>query len=100
MTSLNQERYDHACGSYANGGKKVNQIVWYHAYLIDTLNFQFLMVTGGGYGRGYLDSTEIFNDDVWRMVTAKLPAPMLNLRVTTINNRVLAFGNPLLFVID
>ena len=52
------------------------------------------MVTGG-YGGGYLDSTEIFSDNVWRMVTAKLPSPMQGLRVATINNRVLAFGNPL-----
>ena len=57
------------------------------------------MVTGGWIG-GYLDSTEIFSDNVWKTVTSKLPAPMYNLGVATIKNRVLAFGNPLLFLND
>ena len=51
------------------------------------------MVTGGYDGSRHLDSTEIFSDNVWRTVTAKLPAPMGSLTVATINNRVLAFGN-------
>ena len=49
------------------------------------------MVTGGN-DRAYLDSTEIFSDNFWRYV-AKLPTPMQNVKVATINNRVLAFGN-------
>ena len=64
--------------------------------MIDTFNCQFLMVTGGlgdWGGRSFLDSTEIFSDNVWRIVAAKLPRPMNSLRVATINNRVLAFGN-------
>ncbi len=28
LASLNQGRYRHACGSYVNGGKKVNHIVY------------------------------------------------------------------------
>ena len=56
------------------------------------------MVTGGISASGDLDSTEIFSDNVWKTVTSKLPSPMSYLRVATINNRVLAFGNPLLFV--
>ena len=68
--------------------------------MIDTFNSQFLMVTGGYDGSpSRFDSTEIFNDNVWKTVTATLPAPMLGLRVATINNRVLAFGKSLLFVI-
>ena len=51
------------------------------------------MVTGGYSGSAYLDSTEIFSDNTWRTVAGKLPEPMYALRVTTINNRVLSFGN-------
>ena len=53
------------------------------------------MVTGGWTGSNRFDSTEIFSDNVWRTVTAKLPDPMYDLRVVTINNRVLTFGNSL-----
>jgi len=80
LKPLNQGRYEHACGSYINGGKK------------------FLMVTGGAPAksnsrpRNYLDSTEIFSDNVWRTVAAKLPTKLLGPRVATINNRVLLFG--------
>ena len=51
------------------------------------------MVTGGFYAYGDLDSTEIFGDNVWRTVAAKLPVPMYDIRRVTINNRVLSFGN-------
>ena len=51
------------------------------------------MVTGGFYAYGDLDSTEIFSDKVWRTVAAKLPVRMYDLRIATINNRVLSFGN-------
>ena len=65
-------------------------------YLIETFNFQLLMVTGGrigSFGLIGIDSTEIFSDNFWRTVAAKLPRPMLEFRVATINNRLLAFGN-------
>ena len=55
-----------------------------------TFNCQFLMVTGG---HREIDSTEIFSDNIWRTVAARLPAPMSEFRVATINNRLLAFGN-------
>ena len=68
----------------------------YNTYLIDTHNFQFILVTGGFDGLlGGIDSTEIFSDNIWSTLDAKLPVPMDGLRVATINNRVLAFGNPL-----
>ena len=97
LAPLNQERSYHGCASYRNGGKKVNQIVLDHTYLKYTFNCQFLMVTGG---HREIDSTEIFSDNVWRTVAARLPAPMSEFRVATINNRLLAFGNWLLFVMD
>ena len=56
------------------------------------------MVTGG-YESTYCDSTEIYNDNVWRTITAKLPTPLRGLRVATINNRVLSFGNSLYLMI-
>jgi len=74
LTSLNQGRRYHGCGSYVNGGKK------------------FIMVTGGSTGTSVLDSTEIFSDTVWKTVTAKLPLAVDGLQVATINNRVLSFG--------
>ena len=52
------------------------------------------MVTGGLDGSSpYLDSTELYQDNVWRTVAGKLPVPLASLRATTINNRVLVFGN-------
>ena len=53
------------------------------------------MVTGGQKEDGsryYLDSTEIFSDNVWKTVSGKLPVPMYDLRAATISNRVLIFG--------
>ena len=32
LASFKQERYHHACGSYVNGGKKVNHIVLYQLF--------------------------------------------------------------------
>ena len=51
------------------------------------------MVTGGYTGTARLDSTEIFSDSVWRTVAGKLPDSMADLRVVTLNNMVLLFGN-------
>ena len=92
LASLNQGRYWHGCGSYTNGGKKVNQIVLDFTYLIDTFNCQFLMVTGGVSRSGHLDTTEIFSDNVWRTVAAELPVGISSLRMATVDNRVLLFG--------
>ena len=86
----------HGCGSYVYGGKKVNHIiVLLHTCLMDSSTCQILLVTGGkkGDGLSYLDSTEVFSDNVWRTLTAKLPVPMDRMKVAPINNRVLLFGN-------
>ena len=51
------------------------------------------MVTGGiSSGQISLDSTEIFSDNIWKTVYAKLYSTLYDLRVATIDNRVLAFG--------
>ena len=49
------------------------------------------MVTGGWSG-SLLDSTEIYNDNVWRTVAGKLPVPMKSLGVVAIKDRILNFG--------
>ena len=49
------------------------------------------MVTGGN-GGSYLDSTEIYRDNVWRTAAGKLPFKMLHHRVASVNNRVLIIG--------
>ena len=66
------------------------------AFIIDRfiLNFQFMMVTGG-FDRSHLDTTEIFSDNFWRTVNAKLPSPRNGLKIATTDNRVLAFGSSL-----
>ena len=93
LASLNQGRRSHGCGSYVNGGKKVIHIVFYHTCSMYSFNCQILLVTGGKIGSSLLDSTEIFSDNVWRTLTAKLPVPMDRMKVAPINNRVLLFGN-------
>ena len=54
---------------------------------------QILLVTGG-YDDNYLDSTELFRPGSgWQELTsARLPWPMGGVRVSTVNNRVLLFG--------
>ena len=66
--------------------------------LMDSFTCQILLVTGGydSDGSNYTDSTEIFSDNVWRTLTAKLPLPMDNMEVASINNRVLLFGKSFL----
>ena len=61
-------------------------------FMFNKYNGQFIMVTGG-YASSALDSTEIFSDNVWRTVAGTLPAGGLyDLRMATINNKVLIFG--------
>ena len=59
------------------------------------VTFKVLMVTGG-YNQftdpHYLDTTEIYSDDVWRIVAGKLPVGISSLRAVTIDQRVLLFG--------
>ena len=54
---------------------------------------------GGNNGNG-LDSTEIFSyrDNVWNTIAEKLPDRIRGVRATTINNRILIFGNYELFL--
>ena len=63
--------------------------------IILLVTFKVLMVTGG-YNQftdpHYLDTTEIYSDDVWRIVAAKLPVGISSLRAVTIDQRVLLFG--------
>ena len=56
------------------------------------------MVTGG-YGSGYLDTTEVYSANVWRTV-GKLPVAMTHVRAATVNNRVVLFGIIIILVVD
>ena len=60
---------------------------------LHSINCQFLFVTGGYDGSSGLDSTEVLNDGIWMTVNAKLSSPISALRIASINNRVLSFGN-------
>ena len=53
------------------------------------------MVSGGlaGYGFTVLDTTEVFQDNEWRTVRGKLPQTMHAMKATTINGKILLFGN-------
>ena len=53
------------------------------------------MVTGGWSGKAKLDSTEVLRPGFeWQEITsARLPMPMTRVRVSTVNNRVLLFGD-------
>ena len=56
---------------------------------------QILLVTGGhDYGNNYLDSTEVLRPGSgWQEITsARLPRQKRGLRVSTVHNRVLLFG--------
>ena len=50
-------------------------------------------MTGGLGGSIFFDSTEIYRNNAWMTVAAKLPAKMFDMRATTINNKVLVTGN-------
>ena len=51
------------------------------------------MVTGGHVGEDIQDSTELLRPGSdWQEITARLPRPMTTLRVNTVDNRVLLFG--------
>ena len=59
-----------------------------------------MFLVSGGYGDDWLDSTEIFDPSLgsWR-AGAALPSSREGLRVTTIDNRVLLFGNDILLTL-
>ena len=55
---------------------------------------QVLLVTGGYDGDNRLDSTEMFRpgSDWQEISSARLPRPMSGVGVTTVDNRVILFG--------
>ena len=61
---------------------------------------QMFLVSGGRDGT-FLDSTEIFDPSLgsWR-AGAALPSPVYGLRATSIDNRVLLFGNDFSLTFD
>ena len=72
------------------------------SHIILFILLQILLVTGG-YDDNYLDSTEVLRPasgwqeitsaSGWQEITsARLPRPMAGVRVSTVNNRVLLFG--------
>ena len=61
----------------------------------NTILYKVLLVTGGwGPGDEYLTSTEVYYPSAgkWREVPGALPRPMVGLRLVTLNNKVLLFG--------
>ena len=56
---------------------------------------QVLLVTGGAMFGDILDTTEIYrpSTEEWQVISsARLPRPLQGVRVTTMDNRVLLFG--------
>ena len=55
---------------------------------------QVFLVTGGYNGDNRLDSTEVLRPgSEWQEITsARLPRPLFGVRVITVDNRVLLFG--------
>ena len=49
-------------------------------------------MTGGHIGSALLDSTEIYQNNAWTTAAAKLPAKMIDMRATTVDNKILVFG--------
>ena len=50
-----------------------------------------LLVTGGWDLKNKLDSTEILEDNIWR-ITAPLPSARYELRAASIDNKIFVFG--------
>ena len=50
-----------------------------------------IVIGGADTDLNYLDTTEVYKDNLWRTVYGKLPA-IAGLKATTVNNRPLAFG--------
>ena len=60
-----------------------------------------LLVTGGLRQGRYLSSTEVYRHSAgeWREVPGgALPRPMMEVRVVTLNNRVLLFGEKIILI--
>ena len=54
------------------------------------------MVAGGWSGSAPRDTTEVYRDNEWRTVSGKLPHAMTQVRVTTLNDKILLFGKIIL----
>ena len=53
-----------------------------------------MLVTGGwDIDLTVLDSTEVYQDNEWKIVSGKLPLALVGTKVATIDDRVLSFGN-------
>ena len=97
LGDLRQGRAYHACSMYDgnNGNGKV--IINLNKKHYSNHCYQLLIVTGGRDSKpdndpdSKVDSTEVYQDNAWRMV-GKLPVPLSGLRAATIRNRVFAFG--------
>ena len=51
------------------------------------------MVAGGGESEsGLLDTTEVYQDNEWRIVSGMLPRAMSSMEVTTFNDKILLIG--------
>ena len=74
--------------------------IWYiciyqwAGYLLKTVLFKILMVTGGYDWTFKMDSAELYEPTkgLWRIIEAKLPSPTELLKSTTVDNRVLIMG--------
>ena len=58
-----------------------------------------LLVTGGYDWSDYLDSTEILEDNNWR-ITAPLPSARADPRAASIDNKILVFGRNIFIFYD
>ena len=92
LGDLRQGREDHACSMYDgnNGNEKV--IINLNIKHYSDHCYQLLIVTGGYDGSNNLDSTEIYQDSVWRTVSGKLPVPMSYMSAATASGRTFLFG--------
>ena len=102
LPPLNVGRKDHACTSFiSNVGDRVS-----HRFNCSDVNhhpdLQIYLVTGGWQmemDQDALRSTELYDPSVggsWIRSRARLPEPLQDLRGTTLDNRVLIFGENIL----
>ena len=95
MPTLVTGRYGHGCTRFISGGEQVRH---YDAAAAHKYSFpcpQVLLVTGGyGDDDNILASTELLRPGSgWQEITsARLPRPMSYVSVSTVDNRVLLFG--------
>ena len=97
-SGLKTGRLRHGCTSFLSSDNervKFNLILIKHSFNKN----QVFLVTGGWTGREGLASTEVYRPSAgeWREVPGgALPRPMYRVRVVTLNNRVLLFGEKMI----